>query len=397
MTRDDGAGAVVVTVLDGAHAGSDPQRPVPSSAVPVATAMLADGRLAGPAERQSARSPCSEPRLETGSAAAAGDDPVDKDRGLLAAASDRGHGVRRRRCGLGRPGPTRVDVVDLDAATVAPFATLAGAAGRPDWRLGRRLGRTPAGAARRRVRGGARRGDGSTGGGDVGRRRRTRGGGAVDLGGRLGGWQTLLQPVGVPRLAAGRPTPSARRWPSPVTPGRSRSTRAAASSTRRTHRRRRRLRRHRDVVPDGLGGARRLPVVRAPRLRRAGHHPRLPARVRGPRPRPGRATTGPGRRRGREIARIDNHAGRTRLRSTAALQRTIECLLDSGGSGGAPGAPGKDGERRGRRDDGANGTDGTDGVNGTDGRDGEGLEKDLTQIVELSWKHADQVVLNKGT
>ena len=45
-----------------------------------------------------------------------------------------------------------------------------------------------------------------------------------------------------------------------------------------------------------------------------------------------------------KIARIDNAAGRTRLRSTAALERAIECLLDAGvGKNGKDGKDGKDG------------------------------------------------------
>ena len=109
------------------------------------------------------------------------------------------------------------------------------------------------------------------------------------------------------------------------------------------------------------------------------------------------------------VARIDNLAGRTRLRSTATLEAAIECLLDGGtpggpGGTGPQGPPGKDGKdgkdgtngKNGKDGvDGHDGADGTDGQNGTDGRDGEGLEAGLTQIVELSWRHGEKLDLGR--
>ncbi len=106
--------------------------------------------------------------------------------------------------------------------------------------------------------------------------------------------------------------------------------------------------------------------------------------------------------------RIDNRLGRRLLASTATLQAWLECLQLKGGVPGPAGPPGLDGTN------GTNGTDGVDGVDGTngqdglngkdgkdgkdgrdgkdgkDGKDGEGLEKDLTRIVEVSWNHNDQ-------
>ena len=130
------------------------------------------------------------------------------------------------------------------------------------------------------------------------------------------------------------------------------------------------------------------------------------------------------------IARIDNTDGRVRLRSTAELSATIECLLDSGtgggggvpgprgpqgppgregqaGAGGADGAPGPRGPQGppGREGaggaDGADGADGAPGRQGTDGRQGDpgppgpGLEADLTQIDAVSWIHAEKLLFEE--
>jgi hypothetical protein len=98
-----------------------------------------------------------------------------------------------------------------------------------------------------------------------------------------------------------------------------------------------------------------------------------------------------------KIARIDNRNGRRLLASTQVLTELIECLLEHGTGGvgqqGLPGAPGKDGKdgqdgQDGK--DGAPGKDGTDGApgrNGTDGAPGPGLERGLTRIEALSWRH----------
>jgi hypothetical protein len=104
------------------------------------------------------------------------------------------------------------------------------------------------------------------------------------------------------------------------------------------------------------------------------------------------------------VARIDNRAGRVRLRSTAVLEAAIECLMDGGVAGGGtgaqgpqglPGLPGQDGRDGADGQDGVDGQDGQDGQDGADGKDGEGLEADLTQIITLSWRHRDKVDLNQ--
>lgn len=68
-----------------------------------------------------------------------------------------------------------------------------------------------------------------------------------------------------------------------------------------------------------------------------------------------------------KLARIDNVAGRIRLRSTAELQAAIDCLMGAEPGGGQNGQPGKD---------------------VVDGKDGVGLEEGLTQICATSWVHA---------
>jgi DNA-binding beta-propeller fold protein YncE len=84
-----------------------------------------------------------------------------------------------------------------------------------------------------------------------------------------------------------------------------------------------------------------------------------------------------------QTARIDNRTGRRILPSVSVLAEMMECLLEQGCEceGGTQGPPGKNGI------DGVNGINGINGINGANGKDGEGLEKELTQIKALSWKH----------
>jgi hypothetical protein len=77
------------------------------------------------------------------------------------------------------------------------------------------------------------------------------------------------------------------------------------------------------------------------------------------------------------VARIDNVTDRKVLASTAALQAAIECLLEQGGAG-TPGPQGPPGPQ---------GAQGLPGPAGPAGPPGPGLERGLTQIVALSWRH----------
>lgn len=124
------------------------------------------------------------------------------------------------------------------------------------------------------------------------------------------------------------------------------------------------------------------------------------------------------------IARIDDTDGRSVLRSTTLLSRTIECLLecceqvhDGGGGGGGQGPAGPQGPTGPQGPSGpagpagpagATGPAGPAGATGPEGPAGPagpGLEPDLTRIAALSWKHAaamsiadlQTVIFNAGT
>lgn len=95
-------------------------------------------------------------------------------------------------------------------------------------------------------------------------------------------------------------------------------------------------------------------------------------------------------------ARIDNRRGRRMLASTASLQAWLECLQLKGGvpgPAGAPGASGNDGQPGAPGAPGAPGVPGAPGApgapgtNGQPGPPGPGLEADLIQIAETTWKH----------
>lgn len=119
------------------------------------------------------------------------------------------------------------------------------------------------------------------------------------------------------------------------------------------------------------------------------------------------------------IVRLDTRKDRPLLPSTQTLAEIVKCLCEREPDGdGTPGEPGLGIDRveasfvacdqsgsatiqeiAGDRvlvleiprgcdgEDGLNGSNGTDGQDGQDGQDGVGLEKDLTQIVALSWRH----------
>jgi hypothetical protein len=101
-------------------------------------------------------------------------------------------------------------------------------------------------------------------------------------------------------------------------------------------------------------------------------------------------------------ARIDNRSGRRMLASTATLQAWLECLQLKGGvpgpagPAGPPGPAGQDGDPGPagpagppgpKGDPGDDGAPGAPGPAGPKGDPGEGLEKDLTRLVDLTWKH----------
>ncbi len=419
-TRDDGSGKVVVTVLDAGTLAETHEKKIASSAVPAATAVLADGRLA--VLQQSIGSlAVLEAALETGSTAAAKKVAVDKERGLLVAHPTRAVAYVAAGPGSADLHPERLDAVDVDAGTVAAAASLTdgtqvqtlAAVGE-----GTRAFVLVALADEEVV---VLEDDGTVAG-HAGLTAT-----AVDLAGGQWTWavsstsgtaggQGGVQPVGVSQLVG-----SGAGAVGPVTPlpGAGRS--VAVSADGRT------------VYVAYGGGVDGQPEGGVAVLDVVGKDCRadweqltdcpscehgdcvVVGTIHGYRPgfevldmpAPGAAPPDPAADAAAGIARIDNHAGRQRLRSTAALERAIECLLDSGTGGGAgrDGRDGRDGvDGRDGIDgvDGRNGTDGTDGrdgVNGTngtdgrDGRDGEGLEVDLTRIVMLSWEHTKEHLL----
>lgn len=124
------------------------------------------------------------------------------------------------------------------------------------------------------------------------------------------------------------------------------------------------------------------------------------------------------------IARIDNRTGRHVLHSTELISRTIECLLDcdcSGGTGtsgpagpqgpvgpagpqgptgaqgpiGATGPAGPAGPPGAQGPQGPTGPPGAEGKRGPRGPVGPGLERGLTQITTVSWKHAGAMTVSE--
>lgn len=91
------------------------------------------------------------------------------------------------------------------------------------------------------------------------------------------------------------------------------------------------------------------------------------------------------------VARIDNREGRQVLPSAELLAELVTCLLEqsSGGPGeqGPPGPAGQDGAPGADGTPGAPGAPGAIGASGADGEPGVGLEKELTRIIALSWRH----------
>lgn len=79
-------------------------------------------------------------------------------------------------------------------------------------------------------------------------------------------------------------------------------------------------------------------------------------------------------------ARIDNRMGRRMLASTATLQAWLQCLHLKGGVPGPAGPAGNDGRP---------------GLDGNPGADGLGLYPDLPKILDIGWRHEDQVPITR--
>jgi Collagen triple helix repeat (20 copies) len=93
-------------------------------------------------------------------------------------------------------------------------------------------------------------------------------------------------------------------------------------------------------------------------------------------------------------AKIDNRKVRPLVTSTETLRQLVMCTLESRGGDptlpGTPGTPGPQGEpglQGIQGEPGPQGIQGERGLQGLPGSPGEGLEADLTQIIQLSWRH----------
>jgi collagen triple helix repeat protein len=406
-TRDDG-GALVVSVLDDALATTHDEN-VADSSSPVTTAVTADGRLLLLQPGTGTITVYADD-LEGGSPAAPVTVTVDKDRGLLAVHPTEPTAYVAADAASPDPAPTRIDVVDLDAGTGDEFARITSGrvtalAASEDLLVVTVDDKTAVGLAHS---------DGAVAG------EATLAGSAVDL--TSGDWayavaasggQSLVQPLGVDRMAAGRPDAAGPAL------GFAGDARAVAAGAEAVY-----------VAYAGTGGEpggvavfevlttscrvawdelKDCPHCESPDCvvvaTLHGYRPGFAVLDADP-------TADPEADRTAGVARIDNHT-RTRLRSTAVLEAAIECLFDGGTTGGGtgpqgpPGPPGRDGQdgRDGRdgqdgqdgRDgqDGQDGAPGQDGRPGRDGRDGEGLEQGLTQIDLLSWRHRERLDLNQ--
>lgn len=387
-TRDDGNGALVVTVLDAALSVLH-EVDVPSSSTPVTTGTSFDGRLVL-LQAGTGTLTVYGTDLAGGSPAAPAEISVDKERALLAVHPAKAIAYVAAGPGSPDPAPKRVDLVDLDGGAVTPLPDLDAAP-------------TALSAAEQHLvvttaDGEVRALDALSGApaGDV-----ALAGPAADVAGAPwafaatpSGGQSVLQPVNVARLALDSPDA--------VGPGVgfAGDARLVAVGVGHVY-----------VAYDGVdpdpggiavfeveGGSCRedwealgdCPSCEQPDCV-------VVATIHGYRP--GFAVldadpaADPAADLAAGIARIDNRAGRRRLRSTATLEAAIQCLFDGGTGGGGgvgpAGPPGKDGAP------GAPGTPGTNGTNGTNGQDGVGLEKDLVQIEALSWKHTGSVFIDK--
>lgn len=388
-TRDD-AGALTVTVLDATTLATTHDESVTGSQSPATTAVTKDGRLLLLQSTPGTLTVYGSD-LEGGSPVAPTTIPVDKDRSLLAVHPDKPLAYVAADAAAADPNPTRVDLVDLAAGTVTDFVTV------------------PAGKVTTLLAGPDvlvvatddkavtvyDYDDAATTGAA------TLTGAAVDAAGEdwaytvaASGGQSLIQPVGVSRLAAGRPDAAG---PALGFGGDAKAVALSGTGTAVY------------VAYTGTGGdPGGVAVFDVLTKSCRAEWEQLSDCPGGDKPdcvvlgtihryRPGFAvldadpSADPQADAAAKVARIDNVAGRTRLRSTAALETAIDCLMDGGTTGGGvgpPGPPGLNGEN------GKPGKDGDPGAPGAKGDPGEGLEKDLTQIVMLSWRHADKLIMN---
>ncbi len=402
VTHDDGAGTAVVSVLDGLLAVTHSE--TVAATVPVSTAVTADGRLLV-LDAAAGQLTVYGPDLEGGSPAAPVTVRVDPGRSLLAVHPAQAVAYVAADPASAAAAPARIDAVDLDAASVAELATLP--ASRPTALATAQSGGTafllvPTD-------------DGSLSAVDLAASAVTSApltGAAADIDGspwafavEASGGRSLVQPVGVHRLAASR---SDAAGPALGFAGDARAVALDSDATKVYVA-------YAGVDPDPGGVAVFDVVSRSCRVEWQ-DLPDCPscehadcvavATIHGYRPGfrvlDADPDVDPAADERNGVARIDNHAGRIRLRSTAALQRAVECLLDGGTTGGGTGprgpqgpagekgergAKGENGERGEKGDRGDRGERGERGERGAPGADGEGLERELTRIEALSWRH----------
>lgn len=393
-THEDAAGALAVSVLDGTLTATHVEA-VAGSAAPATTAMLKDGRLLI-LQSTSGTLTVYGTDLEGGSPAAPTTVSVDKGRSLLAPHPAAATAYVAADAGSTDAAPGRIDAVDVTAGTVSVLTTVAAGV-----RVTALSASESGGTAYLFV---ATDDDQLTAfdladGSDAGQAGLA--GPAVDQAGTpwsyavaASGGQSLVQPVGLDRLVAGRPDAAGPAL------GLEGDARAVAVGDDKAY-----------VAYAGsgndAGGVAVFDVLTTScreeweELSDCPHCDQpdcvVVATIHGYRPGfdvldaldpPDAAADAAAK-----VARIDNLTARTRLRSTAALEDAIECLMDGGGAGapGPQGPKGDKGEKGDKGDKGTKGTNGQDGQDGADGRDGEGLEQDLTQIIELSWAHTEKV------
>jgi DNA-binding beta-propeller fold protein YncE len=399
VVHDDAAAALTLTVLAAADLAPVNTAAVPGGQLPVRAAVGSDGQLTlllsmpGTLLRY-------EPDLDTAAPSPPTLVPVPKRRGLLALSPDGDTAYLAAAAGTGTPQPTRIDVVDLAAGNVTGAITALPAGAEPALLLAHAATLVVAAADDRchslAVPAGTAAGSVPLPGAPF-----AAAGApwayAVDTSGGM----SRLRPVDLPGIAAGRSTAVGPASGLPgealdvaVTPGGGRVYVAYAM---------------RGGEPGGVavfeveGGSCRDGWERLPACPQCAAPDCVAlATVHGYRPGftlhdTANPPTDPDTDLAAGIARIDNHAGRRVLRSTALLAETIECLLDCcehGGSGGPgpqgpPGEDGRDGE------DGEDGQPGPAGPAGPEGPPGPGLEAELTQISHTSWRHAGAMMLSE--
>lgn len=403
VVHDDDAAVVTLTVLATADLSVTSTAAVPGGALPLATAVGSDGRLAlllsdaGMLLRY-------EPDLDTATPAAPASITVPSGRGLLALSADAATAYLAAASGSGAADPTRIDVVDLAAAAVGTAITALPPGAEPT------LLRT--GSADSLV---VAASDGrcysiTVPAGTLGN--------SVTLSGPpvladgspwcyvvdASGGMSRVRPLSLPGVAAGSP---AAVGPALGFEGDPHDISVDGGRVYVAY----------TVTGDGgvavfdvIGGGCRDGWDALPGCPSCAEADCVAlATIHGYRPGftvldPADPPTDPADDLAAGIARIDNHAARQVLRSTAVISETVECLLDcceqSGhGQPSAQGPPGEPGPA------GAQGPPGEPGPAGAQGPPGPGLEQGLTQISAISWTHAaampvsqlETVVFNPGT